>query len=239
MDKFELLLSKSIYLNGIGELHIPTINDILKMGGINMYNVLLLPYILSTESLDNNDKKQYKNLDLVFMKKNGILEYSVEGISYLDLLLESLKFYFKKDVVPNTKQKTISIGTTGIIDRNNFDGLSDLMLKINFKQRPKVEKIPEFKNERQRDVYNKIMAGRRRKESKDSLTLADMTNIIVHSGVSYISYKEVCDMTIYQFYNSYYMITNTNNFRLNYPSPCLWVSIEGNEIPKWTDIYKE
>jgi hypothetical protein len=216
MDKLQLYFSETIEIDDIGTLYQPTIDEIVKPGfGEQKYNDLIEPFITSTDMFDINEqyKGVIKNFDLFFMRdKDGgkILKHSNKK-DMLEVLIESLKFYFKVDEIKvDEHYMSILVGYTGLIHRNNYDMLSDLILEINNVKRPEVEKVPEFKSERQRDVYTKLMAGRRRNQQKNNLNLISIANMVMHGGKSFIPYNEVRNFTISQLYNSYSAIVQVD-----------------------------
>jgi hypothetical protein len=219
MDKLQLLYSNTINTSEFGVIHQPSIKDIMELGE-DKYNELLLPFMVTTdillqELLEDNTK----NFDLLFCnnpnKINEFLFCTKEGKSYLEILIDSLFFFFKKKIVIVPFHQAIVIEDK-LLDRDNFDKLADIILQINFKTRFKYEETPKFQNERQKDVWIKLQKGRQKKAEKEALSMADLGNIISHGGKSYIPYSEVLNMTVYQFYNSYKTITAIDNYNREY-----------------------
>jgi hypothetical protein len=169
-----------------------------------------------------------------------------EGKPFVYILLDSLKYYFRTNVelINKTDEKNqriyqfYNIGETGCLHRNNFDEFSDLILEINNIKRPEPEKLPEFKNERQRDVYMKLMEGRRRKSKQDNVNLVSIANAVQHGGKSFISYKEIMDMTIPQLYNSYSSILGVDFFEREYSKYLTGEKPENLDLTHWSERLK-
>lgn len=242
MDKAQLVLSREIEICGMGVLHIPTVREITKIGQ-KKADLLLLPYLASTEyfPLKDGDKSLFRNFDtLFFTDRNGEkLLKTEENQSYFSFLQESLEFYFKDTILISEKDMIVAIGSKGTLYRENFDELSEMILELNFTKRPKVEKAQTFKNERQKDIYNKMMAGRRRKREKETPTMYEMINVVRHGGNSTIPYDEINNMTITQFMNDYVVNINRESFSREFQKYLAGCDPKQLDLTYWTEKIKQ
>ena len=228
MESMTLIYSNKLFITEINEYLIqPLFGEIANIGEEN-YNKLLLPYALSLDMISNisdEQKKEIKVFDLIFCKNPADnSQYLFEnkggvdkGIPYLNILKDSLEFYFKKPIkiIEEINNQCIIIGSEGVLNRDNFDMLADIILKINYRDKPKIDK-PKYQTDRQRDIHEKLMAGRQRKSAENYLSLADIANIVQHGGKSFISYEEINKLTISQLYNSYRTIMTTDSYDREY-----------------------
>jgi hypothetical protein len=173
MDKLKTIFRPTITIKDIGTLYIPTVDDVIEISE-DKYNELLMPYLTSMDMfiMPEEYKNQLKTFDLLYIPNSEgklILHYNEK--SMLELLMESLKFFFKTDVQHTKDYPIIVVGDLGIVTRDNFDMLSDLILEVNQARKPETEKMPEFKDEKHRISYMKLMEGRRKSQQKDKISL--------------------------------------------------------------------
>lgn len=222
-SKLQLYLLDVIHLNNIGNVYIPKIKDILDIGE-NEYNKLLLPFCINKDVMEDDFLEKFPwalDFDLFFFKlpNNESLFSFQEGNrkrSYLDLLLEALEFFLRKSVFLDENNRFITVGNQNnikyIINRDNFGILADLILESNNIGKFKKEKMPIFKNERQKEVYLKIIDGRKRHEEKFKLSLLEMVKAIRYGSKSIVSFEELLNLTIYQLYEDCNGITTIDSW---------------------------
>lgn len=261
MDNLQLRFAKEIKVNNF-TIKIPQVKNIVKLGE-KKYNQFLRPYFITKDIIrcDDNLLNQIRNFDLFFMpgKDNKpILMYDDET-SFLDLLLESLGFYFNESVsLLNAKDLKynnivdlgynddilsqihyIVVENGGLIDRENFDDIANVILKINFTKKSEIKPEPEFKNDRQRDIYNKIMEGRKRKSEKETDTFNDITRVVQFGGKSFISYNEIEEFTIYQLMDAYVSILSIDSFNINFGQYQAGVEPNKLDLEHWVNKMKQ
>lgn len=251
MDKLEVYAPTKT-IEGVGTIYKPTIQDVLNFNGEEKYNDLIIPFLTTIDVFDIPDdfKSGIKTFDLFFFRKqdgNFLLEYKEKPM--IEILIEALLFFFRNEInlvfEPSNDTFGITIGDKnnvekiGVINRNNFDNVSDLILEINNIKRAEIEKPPENMSERQRDVYNKLMEGRKRKETKDKLTLYDIISVAQHGGKSFVPYKEIVTWTIPQLYNTYAINMNMEVFHREFDKYCAGAELKDLDLRHWTERLKE
>lgn len=200
------------------------------------------------------------DFDLFFMKNsNGEFVFKDgDGISYLEILLDALSFYFQKEVTLITGQDLnhmdefsdynddmlsniyfIDVEDSGIISRLNYDAISQAILDINYIERVKPEPTPEFDNDRQRDVYEKIMEGRRRNAEKNSMSIVDMIDIVQYGGKSFIPYKDILEFTIPQIKHGFSVISGIDAFSIEFSKYCGGAAPKDLDLEHWMHIIKK
>lgn len=184
----ELVLQEPIIFQGI-TIHQPTIKEIFSYG-INEYNSLLVPYMVSLDLLDieEEQKQQIKAFDLIICNED-IFSY----------LLVSLKILCRTDSIA-FMQNCIMINDA-YLDRDNFDEFSDIILKIHAREKPKQDKLPD--NPRQRELELKFREFRAKRKNKNEFLLCDIINIVKYGGNYHITTKEIKDMTLWELTNAY------------------------------------
>ena len=94
------------------------------------------------------------------------------------------------------------------IDKDNFDDISDILLKLSGKKKMKAEKPPKNMSKRQRDIWNKLHSGRTREASKNEIHIFDILNICEFGGNYRIPLEEIESWTLWKIMNCYRARTN-------------------------------
>lgn len=232
MDNINLYLKvqKPIKFYDVCIIHQPSLNEILEYN-IEEFEKLLLPYYITldniSEELTDEQKEGLTNFDL--------LRNSREFVSYL---LMSLEFFCKSEIIDFDEKDGISFkGFNGRLNRNNFDELAEIILKICGRERPKVEK-KVFANERQRDIWEKLQEGRRRSAKRNELKLEDVLNICEFGGKYHIPIEEIIRWSLWGIINCYKTIMGISNYEDSFSI----FLVNGNkdliEDKHWTELIK-
>ena len=213
MNKVQLLLENHIHTEEFGTIYFPTVDYLIKHGDAG-YDRLILPFALTTDMLNipEDYKIEIKVFDMFF--QGFILDVDINK-TYYDLLLDSLRFYFRIEPIFDEKNYCIRVGDK-YIHRNNFDELADIIIQVSKSKRIVVEKPPTFENDVQRDVYEKITEGRRKKNQNTAVSFATIINIAMNGGNTYISPEEISKMTIFQLVSRYEFIVETDFWNINF-----------------------
>lgn len=206
----------------------PTIDDVKYME--DKLNLLLYPFALTKEHLINIPKEIRDNnstLDMLFLTDLFNAKNGQSGL--MTIILEGLKFFFKTDNIKyfnedysqrikyidaNNINNVKIDGTKFIIDSStiingeNFDELSDLLLLITKREKfPKeeVESELNYINERARKAFEKI----KQKEleiAKKEAEINSLPNLILNLQTitkEQINAENIRKMTLWQFYTKY------------------------------------
>jgi hypothetical protein len=223
----ELITQKPIIFNGIKIIQ-PTLNDILnEKVGMDKYNEYLIPFFIDLDFLNVPDEyqEQYNIFDI--MTNNDNIEF----------LLNAINIFCQTDIIKfDMENKKLYIGDNGgYLDCNNFKDFSDIILKINSKERPTKEKPPKNMTEKQRDIWEKLTAGRQRQAGKNRIDLADMLNTCEFGGDYYIPMKEILNWTLWNISRCYQVILNRSSYKDAFSIYC--VTGEKDLIKQhWTDL---
>jgi hypothetical protein len=213
MSEYDSYLISGLPIRWQGEkIHQPSIKEILEYGESEFYN-LITPFIITKDFLGvPEDNMEFSIYDYILYITH-IRENFFDAISYFMKINkeEDIKIY------PNENNEIIIIvKERSMITKENFDDISNIILQICMVKKQKPEKIPKFKNDRQRDIYIKLMEGRKRKSMEEAMSLADVINNVCHGGESFIPYREVIEMTMYQLYNSLGSIITKDAYNREY-----------------------
>ena len=245
MDKnMKLILATGSNVDFHGQtLYQPTIDDIVKIGE-DEFETLLLPFQVSLEVMDlaKEYKDKLKNFDLLFAMSSGgnyILK-TQEGESWLNILVDSLKFFFKTDKIRVStnemciKIKSGMIKTILIIDRDNFQELADFILAFTERKRMEKEEVKTFKSEAQKKAYEELQ--KLRESYKERNNLQDefcLANIILalENSIDEINKETIGKNTYWRVIKRYRDTMEKDKFNKN-----MQVAASGNADTESMDL---
>lgn len=201
----------------------PSMKEVVDMGE-DLFQSLIMPYILTTDAVftgaDNEEElvRKWSIFELFFLKGDEgttILDKAVfnsEGA--LEVLKHSLSYFLRADDIKVLeKRQKIVVNKSYLIDKNEFENLRKVIQGVLGRKDIEVEKPPKNMTKRQKDIWEKLQKGRRRKAEKDAVHLQDIANYVSFGGTSYIAPREIDEMTYFQFYNAYKSIIGMDTYR--------------------------
>lgn len=197
-------------------IHQPSINDI-DIVGEEKYNELLLPFVVNLDNLNlpDNVKKDLKIFDMFFI--DGFI--SPDGKLFKDILVESLIFFLKGEIMVYDKEWKIIVDYATEINRHNFDELGEIIRRICCIDNNKNEHKQEikFKSQEAKEKYEKLMKYRQRSKSKEDDNFANMVSFVVNvnRNADRQKYDSVMQMTVFQFINSYQSFLSLESYDYN------------------------
>ncbi len=198
--RLQLITQQPIIFNKI-KIYQPSLSEILEVG-IEEYNYQLLPFIVNIETLNLPIQTgELSIFDVLTMENN------------LPILLTAIKQFCRLDEMRFDESLKRLYIDNGYLDKNNFKEFSDIILKINSKERPRIEKIPKFASEKQREIWDKIQKGRKRKESENQLHLFDMINVCEFGGEYHIPMSEIMTWSLWRISNCYKTILSKSGYK--------------------------
>lgn len=225
----QLLFGEPIDIEGIGTLVQPKVKDISKMGNENYFN-LLVPFFITT----NHISEQLKGMniyDFFFLEGNTPL---------LQQIAICLNLFFKQDIGYEAYDNNIcfKVGENGLVGRENFQFLQEIIRKINCVKLPEPEKLPENMTPEKLKIHEKLKFHRNRRSKLEEPTFKEIVNTVMHKGKSFIPYDVVGNFTYYQLINSYQVTVGLSNFD-EYMGYKLSPKYELKEdMPSWQNIIK-
>lgn len=191
-------------------IHPISLNMICETFGLNIFDRLMTPFCLTIECL---------NMPTEIVESVNIFS---DVVLKDDFMLQSVAIVIKvfcgtKDVVLNKTGLLVTYETdestnTFQIDKDNFNDISDILLKLTGKSKITVEKPPKKMSEKQRDVWEKLQAGRRKESSKNVLHIYDMLNVCEFGGKYHIPQSQLGKWTLWRILNCYKAITNMKTY---------------------------
>lgn len=221
--KLQLVTQSPINFEGL-KIYQPIFREIEE--DIESYNQLLIPYSLTFDLLNipEESTEDLKYFDIICFDQ-----------SLKNLFIKSLQYFCKTDNINFYKNSCIV--DKCIIHRDNFDDFSKIILDINAREKPKVEKTPIFKNERQKDIWEKLQEGRKRFAKKSELYLYDVLNICEFYDY-YIPMKTIKEWTLFKIMQCYKVKIGVSNWKDTFSIYLVSGEKSLIEGKHWTDLIK-
>ena len=175
--------------------------------GLDVFDSLLVPFLITKDCLKMRDE-ELEQIDLfndIILKDQGMLS-SVAITLQLFCKCEDI---YKRD---NELLLKFNEKEPFVINDGNFDDICQIIMKMNGKDKIKVEKPPKNMSERQRDVWEKLQAGRKRENEKNTVHIYDMLNVCEFGGNYHIPIEEIENWTLWKIMNCYKARVNMKTY---------------------------
>lgn len=212
MDKFKLKSGKPIKIDGVGLIHQPLIMEIEEIGFDN-YNLIIRPFLLPFEEFITEDlSNKIKNFDLFFIlmqqPNEEMVQASIDNFNYL---IQAFSFFFREDIQYDLENHLMIVGENGIIHKDNFDEIKNIILKINLidiSKRPKPKKLSPA----QQKIHDKL-AEHRLQHQDDKIDIEDIIDFVMYGGDGFIPYSVIETMTYCQLNTAFNIINIKNSWK--------------------------
>ena len=225
----QLIFGEPISIEGIGNLIQSKVVEISKLGNENYFN-LLLPFLITNDNIG----EQFKDLDIydfLFLEGNTLL---------IQQIAICLNMFFKQDIGYEIQDDNFvfKVGEDGIVCKDNFKELQEIVRKVHQIKLPEPEKLPKNMTPEKLKIHEKMKFHRNRRAKLDEPTFKEIINTVMHKGKSFIPYNTVGNFTYYQLINSYQVIVGLSNYD-EYLGYKLSPKYELKEdMPDWQKIIK-
>lgn len=221
---------KPIKFNNI-IIYQPSLDEILEYD-IDKYNMLILPFLLDVndfEFIDNSLIQNVNIFDILILNSNSEI---------FRILLDSISFFCRTDEIGLDEQKGVLYIGDEILDRNNFSDFAEIILQLNAKQKPEKETPPANMTEKQKEIWEKLHAGRQRAYEKSQIDLSDLINICQFGGQYFIPMSEILQWTLFNISRCYKSIIGKSNYQDLFD---IYIVTGEEKLIKnqhWTDLIK-
>jgi len=229
ISSFDSISARDIYLDGIGVIHQPRLEEIREMGFDNYRNCLALI------SVDMD------SLVKIFKLPEGeipaeLVPFDIFSINAktMEILLNSLRPFFVSKLEFSEKHKTIvSISTNsekqflGKIDRENFSlvrnaimEISGLEVKDDLNTKPKNEKTKKIMEQLSKGRA-KLAASKRNKKEEERNSLWNIIGAVAACSSTY-NLTNIWQLTVLQLYDQFARINNSFYLDIMATRWCAW-----------------
>lgn len=175
--------------------------------GLDIFDSLLVPFLITKDCLKMSDE-ELEQIDLfndIILKDQGMLS----SVAIALQLFCKCDDIYKRD---NELLLKFNNKEPFVINNENFEDICQIIMKMNGKEKIKVEKPPKNMSERQRDVWEKLQAGRKRENEKNTVHIYDMLNVCEFGGNYHIPIEEIESWTIWKIMNCYKARVNMKTY---------------------------
>lgn len=196
-DKDEINIFEDLILNDNYLLN--CLSDSLYM--LTKANKIIYYKSLKCLELKFNDKK----VDIKETNNENKHYYSLFDWFYTKIIN---KFFCKKDTenaeyLELDDEKIDESEITIIINSENFNDISEIILKINASKKLTIEKPPENMTKRQKDIWEKLQEGRKKDAKKNEVHIYDILNICEFGGNYHLPIETICSWSLWRIMNCY------------------------------------
>lgn len=242
LDYLTLLGSEPVYIKDIGSVKSPTLRDVRKLGfeNYNMYMAIL-----------NFDKKQ-------FIKVFNLKDQTIIDKEYFDIVFDSQEFremfynifsFFMCEKVyvdiadkcyvlyvenPKPKNKNDKQLIVGIIRKDNFEIVKDIILQFNYCNNDDIRPTkPAGKHTAELLEKSKKYKEKFAEQNKEADKDISLPNIIskVATYSNSINFLNIWDLTIFQIFDMFATLSNKQITDMCNMSYSVWGG--NHDIPKW------
>jgi hypothetical protein len=208
--ELKLLGNRPIYIDKVGELTFPNVEDVMDIGE-SYYNKIINSLLFKKENLEQNEEfEKLSEFELFYL-------YCYQAKDFRELVFNGLKLIFKDDPKIDDGILGIYFGDVKdgrVIDGNNFEIIQHVVAKAHW-IKIEAKKEEEFKpfDERAQAIIDMVMKGRKERSNIKPKVSVNLHSII--AGLTWksngISLKEIMTMTIYQLYMGYFVSQNIDS----------------------------
>lgn len=181
-----ILLGEPVHVERLGDIYAPTVKNILAIGVSKLYEYL---HILSTDISDigtHEELKEISNFELIYFDP-----------IYKKRIIQAIAFFTQKDAFFIEEHGFIGV-ESGRIDKENYDEFVRVVKVMCDFKKPKPNKETEGMTQEQRAVYEKIMMYRRKKSTKDEMSLYDIILLVKLGTEHHITSCELKKMSYFE-----------------------------------------
>lgn len=234
LSYIELLSPEPLTLNNIGTLKPITLRT------ISRYNLQYQTYLsiaLMTpekyfesigkskefDAMSLSKKSDLHIFDLLISNENTIAE--VENMLQF-FLTDFVQFDFQHKfftTFSGIKDSQGQLLPTGIINKAIWNDLCDVILQMNYIEK-QIDDFSEIKNNRAKQILEKFLKGRKRKQQVAPHESVDLGNVIsaVASQSETLNLCNIWDLTVYQLWDQYSRLRRNTAYNLQARSVSIW-----------------
>lgn len=234
LDYFDLISPFPIPIQNIGQLLSPTLSQISKVG-INVYNYYLSIILMTPKSFFTmlKQQEQYDNLSDKEKEILNVFDLFTSNEGAKELLRKTIDFFIVEDVIfyePNncfivTKDiSNIQENIVGIINRENYSELCDLICQLNNIKSKQDEDLSKVKG-KALEILKKIQRGRAEKQksnkSDKKMELGNVISAVANKHPS-LNMTNIWNLTVCQLWDTFSRLTNNSIYDIQSMSVAAW-----------------
>lgn len=197
---YELIMGYPIYYETLC-IYPVSFSTLFKLFGIDGFDYLMIPFCMTSDYAKEALNIETTNDNIfndVIIKNEDLLK---NACIVLTVFCKCGKITLKNNTLHIYDDNNENVIYD--ITNDNFNDISEILLKLNNKEKIVIEKPPINMSERQRDVWEKLQAGRKRDAEKNRLHIYDIINICEFGGNYHIPVEEMENWTLWKLMRCY------------------------------------
>ena len=240
LDYLTLLSSEPVLLQNVGHIKPPKLIDIRRLGMTN-YNMFISVLNFTQNKFEEvfnvkNNKKEY--FDLIFNDQNfremfyNIFSFFICENIYVDV---NDKCYVVYRNNPNPKDDKDKYLIVGLINKDTFDDVKDVILQFNYVKSNVIDKS-KVKDQHTRDLLDFMEKAREKQKTStkddENLTLPNIISALstFHNTLNILN---IWDLTVYQLFDQFKRQSYKNQIDMCSMNHSVWGGEFDNSI--WFD----
>lgn len=203
----QLLLNETVEVEGFGQIHNVTLGEVVDLGDQRFAQYIATLSIRKKDIEEVYKDEKYDDLNDFDM----VLE--IKDKTYNLNLIEAIRFFTKEsNVVMHPEIQAITVGKHRLLDRDNYENFVNTIIAMTGRKKSDPDWVRyEGKSEEEIEKIKRKEYFRNRKAEKESLSFADMINIVKHGG-SFLSKTEMRNMSYFEFIRYFEVILAQANY---------------------------
>lgn len=220
INYFDLLSPDPIQVQNIGGVISPKLRDIASIGynTYQYYLSILLLDLKTDDSLFTEEKMQM-----------SIFELLISNLQSRELLQNILNFFMKENVVYSPEHNGFIVKDNdkiiGIISKNEYPTLCDLIYQRNHIKTNKEEDLSKAKNKKALEIMKKLQKGRSEKAKQakvdQNMELGNIISAVANKSQS-LNILNIWDLTVFQLWDCFTRLSNNNLYKIQAMSVAAW-----------------
>lgn len=240
LDYFNLISPTPIPIQNLGHLLSPTLRQISEIG-VDVYNYYLSIILMTPKMFFTMLKQQEQFERLSDEEKNSlnIFDLFILNEETKELLRKIIDFFIVEDVIfyePNncfivsSDVSNIQDNIIGIISRENYSTLCDLICQLNNIKSKEIEDLSKAKG-KALEILKKIQKGRTEKQKNSkadkNLELGNVISAVANKHPS-LNMINIWNLTVCQLWDTFARLTNNSIYDIQSMSVAAWGNKENH-----------
>lgn len=234
LDYFDLISPDPVPIQNIGHLLSPTLSQLSKVG-IHVYHYYLSIILMTPEMFFTmlKQKEQFDNLSDEEKEALNVFDLFISNEETKELLRKILDFFIIEDIIfyepyncfiLSNDVSNIQEHIVGIINRENYGALCDLICQLNNIKSKQIEDLSKAKG-KAFEILKKIQEGRKEKQKNSKLDknmeLGNVISAVANKHPS-LNMANIWNLTVFQLWDTFSRLTNNSIYDIQSMSVAAW-----------------
>lgn len=236
---FDLISPKPFYVENIGSIISPKLIEISNAGGLSVYQNYLSTILIDLKTYFKiiGKEQEFNQLSDEVKEQLNVFDLFLSSEELIESLQTALNFFIKEDVTYSKEHKSFLVikreesnsidnKIVGIISKENFSQVCDLICQRNFVKSKRLEEdFSKAKNKKALEIMKKLQKGREEKAKQTkpdkNMELGNIISAVANKSHS-LNIINIWDLTVYQLWDCFARLSNNNIYDIQCMSVATW-----------------